>query len=163
MERDPKTGKALWKTVSTVVAVVEDGLQNAGEVGATKVVDVGVQTAAAAALSDLARGDEDMQDSIIEEGGVAPLLALVRGGSPEAQEHAAGAIWALAASTDNQDILVENGCIPELVTLIRDGSTAAQEVGAAVLKDLAHGAVQAAIASGGALSDGSSHGRQSLD
>ena len=34
-----------------------------------------------AALAHLAQGDIDMQDAIIEAGGVTPLLALVRGSS----------------------------------------------------------------------------------
>jgi hypothetical protein len=116
---------------------------------------VGVQEAAAAALADLAYGDEEIQAAIIQAGGVVPLLAIVRGVSSAlsvasgmscaisagAQEHAARAIWNLAASPDNQDVIVENGAIPELVTLVRDGSPRAQEVGAAVLSELAHGAV----------------------
>ena len=138
-----RDGKGMWKLVSTVVAVVEDGLTSGGEVGQARIIDVGVQTAAAAALSDLAKGDEDMQDTIIQEGGVTPLLSLMRTGSPIAQEHAARAIWALSATTDNQDIIVANDAIPDLVGLIRDGSTAAQEVGAAVLSELAQGAVKA--------------------
>ena len=139
--RVAKAGNMLWKLTSSVVATVGDDLARSDEVGSQKIIDVGVQTAAASALSDLAKGDEDMQDAIIQQGGVPPLLSLVRSGGAQAQEHAARAIWHLATSTDNQDIIVENGSIPELVVLIREGSTAAQEVGAAVLSELAHGAV----------------------
>ena len=116
---------------------------------------VGVQEAAAAALADLAYGDEEIQEAILQAGGVVPLLAIVRGVasassvssgmssaiSAGAQEHAARALWNLAASPDNQDLIVENGAIPELVTLVREGSSRSQEIGAAVLSEIAHGAV----------------------
>ena len=72
--------------VSTVVSVVGDELTNGGDVGQQKLIDVGVQEQAAAALSDLAHGDEDIQDAIIDENGLAPLLSLVRSGSPTGQE-----------------------------------------------------------------------------
>ena len=142
-DREKKEGKGLWNQLKAVVAMVDDALTTGGDVGQQKIIDVGVQTAAAAALSDLAKGDEDMQDAIIADGGVTPLLALVRSGSPEAQEHAARAIYHIATSPENQDVIVENGSIPELVVLIRDGSTAAQEVGAAVISELARGGVRA--------------------
>ena len=113
--KDPKTGQQLWKQVQNVVAVVGEGLDSGGEVGQSKIIDVGVQTAAAAALSDLAKGDEDMQDAIIADGGVTPLLALVRAGSPEAQEHAARAIWALLLLSTIRTLLLRTAQSRSLV------------------------------------------------
>ena len=50
----------------------------------------------AAVLSDLAHGDADIQDAIIDANGLAPLLSLVRSGSQIGQEHAGRAVWHLA-------------------------------------------------------------------
>ena len=87
--------------------------------------------------SDLAYGDETMQERIIDEGGVPPLLMLLRIGSELAQEHAARAIWHLCATTDNQGVIVDCGAIAELVALSKTGSAKAQELAAAVVSDLA--------------------------
>lgn len=76
-----------------------------------------MQEQAAATVSDLAYGDGIMQDKIIEEGGVPPLLTLLRLGSQVSQEHAARAIWHLCAATDNQGLIVDCGAIAELVAL----------------------------------------------
>ena len=96
---------------------------------------------AAATLSDLAYGDLDLQDQIIEAGGVPPLLRLIRTGSERAQEHAARAVWHLCASVDNQGVLVECGAVSDLVALSKGGTPAAQELAAAVISDLAKGAI----------------------
>ena len=98
---------------------------------------IGMQEQAAATLSDLAYGDETMQERIIDEGGVPPLLMLLRIGSELAQEHAARAIWHLCATTDNQGVIVDCGAIAELVALSKTGSAKAQELAAAVVSDLA--------------------------
>ena len=96
-----------------------------------------MQEQAAATLSDLAYGDETMQERIIDEGGVPPLLMLLRIGSKLAQEHAARAIWHLCATTDNQGVIIDCGAIAELVALSKTGSAKAQELAAAVVSDLA--------------------------
>ena len=102
---------------------------------------VRMQEQAAQALCDLAYGDGEMQDAIIEMGGVTPLLDLVSDGSPRGQEYAARAIWNLCESIDNQSIIVEDGCIPELVMLAKAGSAPAQEVAAAGIAELAKGGI----------------------
>ena len=117
---------------------------------------------AAAALADLAYGDEAMQDAIIDADGVAPLLRLIRVGSRVAQEHAARAIWHLCARTDNQGALVECGAVGELVELSKKGSSRAQELAAAVISDLAKGAIaerEKAIEEGGAVAQPSAEPR----
>ena len=55
--------------------------------GAKEEVLLSLQEQAAATISDLAYGDEDMQDAIIEADGVPPLLNLLQ--SQLAQENAA--------------------------------------------------------------------------
>lgn len=102
---------------------------------------IGMQEQAAATIADLALGDEDMQDAIIDAVGVPPLLNLIRIGTSLAQEHAARALWYLAAMVDNQRILVRHGAISDLVILLKHGSVNAQEAAAAGLSDLARGAI----------------------
>ena len=102
---------------------------------------MGMQEQAAAALADVAFKNGDMQDAIIEAGGVPPLLSFMRAGSQAGQEHTARAIWHLAEQIDNQDHIVDCGTIPELVTLLKYGSSKAQELAAAGISDLAGGAI----------------------
>ena len=102
---------------------------------------VGMQEQAAIALADIAHKNAEMQGGIVDAGGVPPLLQFIRTGSPLGQEHAARAIWHLAALTEVQSVIVEAGAIPELVQLLKTGSPKAQEMAAAGLSDLAQGAV----------------------
>ena len=102
---------------------------------------VGTKEQAAITLADIAHDNHDMQDVIIHSGGVPPLLAFTRMGSQLGQEHAARAIWHLAALTESQGELVGCGAIPDLVQLLKTGSPKAQEMAAAGMSDLALGAV----------------------
>ena len=106
-------------------------------------VRIGMQEQAASTLSDLAFGDPEIQDVIIKEDGVAPLLSLVRSGSQEAQEFSARALWYLSSSIDNQRVVVQNGAIVDLVQLLKSASPIAQFAmpAAACLAELAHGAI----------------------
>ena len=101
---------------------------------------VGMQEQAAIAIADIAHQNADMQDAIIEENGVPPLLVFIRTGSQLGQEHAARAIRSLASIVGNQPVLIGCGTIPELVQLVKGGSSKAQEVAAAGLSDLGRGA-----------------------
>ena len=96
---------------------------------------------AAAALCDLACVDSEMQSTIIEDGGVPPLLKLFHSDVERAQHVAAKCVWHLCASTDNQGALVTEGTISEFVNLLKNGSVPAQEFSAAGLCDLARGGV----------------------
>ena len=96
---------------------------------------------AAITLADIAHDNADMQAVIIDLKGVPPLLACIRMGSQLGQEHAARAIWHLAALTEAQPDLVECGAIPDLVQLLKTGSPKAQEMAAAGISDLAYGGV----------------------
>ena len=103
---------------------------------------VNMQEHAAAALADIALDNSDMQDAIIDVGGVPPLLNVIRSGSQLGQEHAARAIRSLASIVGNQPVLIGCGTIPELVQLVKGGSSKAQEVAAAGLSDLGRGAIE---------------------
>lgn len=80
---------------------------------------------------------------IINEGGVPPLLMLLRVGSQLAQEHASRAVLHLCEQTSNQRFIVECGAINDLVGLSTKGSVKGQELAAAVISDLAKGAIEA--------------------
>ena len=103
---------------------------------------VGLKEQAAITLAEIAHDNHDMQDAIIHADAVAPLLTCIRTGSQLGQEHAARAIWHLAALTEGQGELVAKGAIPELVQLLKTGSPRAQEMAAAGLMDLSQGAVE---------------------
>ena len=155
------TAKKIWELVSKVIgsSPEEEGVKEKevhttkGKAGAasTAAADektnknleqmIGVQEQAAATLSDLAYGDSDMQDAIINEKGVPPLLSAIRTGSQISQENSSRCIWHLCAATDNQGYIVDCGAITELVALSKVGSARAQELAAAVISDLAKGAI----------------------
>ena len=131
--------KKMWELVSKVIGAsmekVPTSASEAPDLGSSTKIKkkddsedevVGVQEQAASALADLAFADDDMQNAIIQGGGVPPLLALLRSSSQISQENAARAIWHLCESTDNQGVIVEAGAIAELVALSRTGSAHAQ-------------------------------------
>ena len=98
---------------------------------------IGIACRAASTLSDLAEGDQTMQEAIVAAGGVRHLLQLLRDGNPLAQEHATRAILQLCDSTSTQRIVVECGAIAELVALSKSGTVKAQELAAGVISALA--------------------------
>lgn len=100
-----------------------------------------MQEHASAALADIAHDNFNMQDLIIGDGGIPPLLAFIRSGTPLGQEHGARAIWHLAEQNSNQMALINCGAIPDLVMLVKSGSPKAQEYAAAGLMDLGRGAI----------------------
>lgn len=105
-------------------------------------VRIGMQEQAAATLADLAFNDFDLQDAIIEAGGVSPLLSLVQYGSAIAQEYSARTTWYLASSLHNQHVLVNHNAIQTLVDLVKTGTNVAPEMAAAALSVLAHGYIE---------------------
>ena len=84
------------------------GLGLKDEVG----IKVGMQEQAAIALADVAYKNHEMQDAIIEAGGVPPLLQFIRHGSQLGQEHAGRAIWHLAESSETHELLIEAAWSP---------------------------------------------------
>ena len=75
-----------------------------------------------------------------QAGGVLPLVAMLSSDAPEARQHAAGALWHLAALGDNKKTIVDAGGIPALVALLSSGSTEAQKFAAGALWHLASSA-----------------------
>ena len=114
----------------------------------------GDKLAAARALADLAREPAN-QDAIREAGGVDPLVALVREGTPEQQKWAAWALGNLAnGNAANQDAIRAAGGVHALVWLVRKGVPIQQEWAAPALLSLAFGSAanQDAIRAAGGLS-----------
>ena len=150
-------GAARSKLLAAAATMVMDALgqggqgPSAGRIGELGLKEepglrVGVKEQVAITLADLAHDNHEMQEVIIQAGGVPPLLAFIRMGSQIGQEHAARAIWHLAALTEAQMDLVGAGAIPDLVQLLKTGSPKAQEMAAAGISDLALGAVQERLA-----------------
>ena len=129
---------AIWRQVAAVVGFGVDAPEPAGKFSSEL---IGVQEQAAATLSDLAYRDQELQQIVLDAGGVPPLLALLRLGSPLAQEHAARAVWHLCEMMPSQAYIVECGAIGDLVGLSKNGSIKGQELAAAVISDLAKGGV----------------------
>lgn len=146
------TAKKMWDLVAKVIGVntEEDGAgrkdakNDSAEAKNRTTLEkvIGMQEQAAATLSDLAYGDVNMQNAMIDDDCVNPLINCLRNGSKLSQEHAARAIWHLCADMSNQGHIVHCGAVAELVALSRIGSARAQELSAAVISDLAKGAIQ---------------------
>jgi vacuolar protein 8 len=141
-DRPKLTATELWQKAAQSF---EETSQLRGAMPGTGVdigIKMGMQEQAAAALAEFAHGDSDMQDAIIEAGGVPKLLLLVRegkSGSHVAQEHATRTLWHLSMDLENQKFIADSGCVPELVALVRNGSQKAQEVAAGTLANIARG------------------------
>ena len=75
-----------------------------------------VQSQAAKAMLCLAADNATTQGLVAKSDGIPPLISLVKKSSPEAQEHAASALWHLASQIDNRITIVEAGGIKVRVT-----------------------------------------------
>ena len=76
--------------------------------------------------------------AIAKAGGIAPLVALARGGTDGQKEEAARALRNLACNADNQVAIATAGGIPPLVALARDGSDGQMEAAAGALYSLSN-------------------------
>jgi len=96
---------------------------------------VAAQEQAAAALANLARDSTDNRKSIVDSGGIAPLLELLESPSSKAKENAASAVTALCATRENQDAIARCGGIAKLVNVLANSSN--KEVSGSTLCGLA--------------------------
>ena len=88
----------------------------------------------------LSEGDDEAKKKrvlIVEAGGIAQLVQLLRDGSTESKSAAARALGNLACSDAYEVLIAEAGGIAPLVQLLRDGSADAKAVAAWVLRNLA--------------------------
>ena len=81
------------------------------------------QEQAAAALANLASDSNDNRASIVEAGGIAPLLNLLKSESSRAKENAASAITQLCITKEIQDVIADKGGIPLLVQVLQSSSS----------------------------------------
>ena len=102
-------------------------------------------------LADLARSG-DNKKTIVGAGGINPLVAMLSSDSPQAQAHAAGALWQLAALGNNRIPIAEAGAIAPLVAMLRSPSAEAQKFATGALWHLASSADnKVAMVSAGAI------------
>ncbi|XP_011629254.1 uncharacterized protein LOC18425169, partial [Amborella trichopoda] len=92
---------------------------------------------AAASLVSLARDNDRYGKLIIEEGGVPPLLKLLKEGKIEGQESAALAIGLLGRDPESVDHMIHAGVCSAFAKLLKDGPMKVQAVVAWAVSELA--------------------------
>ncbi|MED6108442.1 hypothetical protein PIB30_024013 [Stylosanthes scabra] len=83
---------------------------------------------AAASLSSLASGNQRYGRLIIEEGGVGPLLKLLKEGKSEGQENGARAIGLLARDAESVEHIVHSGACSVFAKVLKEGPMKVQSV-----------------------------------
>ncbi|KAL7606791.1 hypothetical protein Lser_V15G19556 [Lactuca serriola] len=91
---------------------------------------------AAASLVSLARDNDRYGKLIIEEGGVNPLLKLVKEGKPEGQENAASAIGLLGRDPESVEHMIHAGVCSVFVKILKEGPMKVQAVVAWAVSEL---------------------------
>ncbi|XP_038723540.1 uncharacterized protein LOC120015266 isoform X2 [Tripterygium wilfordii] len=91
---------------------------------------------AAASLISLARDGDRNGKLIIEEGGVQPLLKLVKEGRPEGQENAARAIGFLGRDPESVEHMVHAGVCSVFAKILKEGPMKVQAVVAWAVSEL---------------------------
>lgn len=92
---------------------------------------------AAASLVSLARDNDRYGKLIIEEGGVGPLLKLVKEGKLEGQENAARAIGLLGRDPENVEHMTHAGVCSVFAKILKEGPMKVQAVVAWAVSELA--------------------------
>ncbi|XP_019172382.1 PREDICTED: uncharacterized protein LOC109167727 [Ipomoea nil] len=92
---------------------------------------------AAASLVSLARDNDRYGKLIIEEGGVGPLLKLLKEGKPEGQENAARAIGLLGRDEESVEHMIVSGACQVFAKILKEGPMKVQAVVAWAVSELA--------------------------
>lgn len=92
---------------------------------------------AAASLVSLARDNDRYGKLIIEEGGVGPLLKLVKEGKVEGQENAARAIGLLGRDPESVEHMIHMGVCSVFAKILKEGPMKVQAVVAWAVSELA--------------------------
>ncbi|CAJ1930404.1 unnamed protein product [Sphenostylis stenocarpa] len=92
---------------------------------------------AAASLVSLASGSERYGKLIIEEGGVGPLLKLLKEGKGEGQENAARAVGLLGRDAESVEHMIHVGACSVLAKILKEGPMKVQGVVAWAVSELA--------------------------
>ncbi|XAR73772.1 hypothetical protein NMG60_11007852 [Bertholletia excelsa] len=93
---------------------------------------------AAASLVSLARDNDRYGKLIIEEGGIVPLLKLVKEGKLEGQEHAARAIGLLGRDPESVEHMIHSGVCQVFAKMLKEGPMKVQAVVAWAVSELAN-------------------------
>ncbi|KAI3784587.1 hypothetical protein L1987_43689 [Smallanthus sonchifolius] len=91
---------------------------------------------AAASLGSLARDNDRYGKLIIEEGGITPLLKLVKEGKPEGQENAATAIGLLGRDHESVEQMLQAGVCSVFVKILKESPMKVQAVVAWAVSEL---------------------------
>ncbi|XP_050128485.1 uncharacterized protein LOC126605168 [Malus sylvestris] len=92
---------------------------------------------AAASLVSLARDNDRYGKLIIEEGGVGPLLKLVKEGKPEGQEYAAEALGLLGRDPESVEHMIHAGVCSVFAKILKEGPMKVQAMVAQAVSELA--------------------------
>ncbi|KAJ4826953.1 hypothetical protein Tsubulata_045020 [Turnera subulata] len=92
---------------------------------------------AAASLVSLARDNDRYGKLIIEEGGVQPLLKLVKEGKTEGQENAARAIGLLGRDPESVEYMIHTGVCTVFAKILKEGPMKVQAMVAWAVSELA--------------------------
>ncbi|KMZ70343.1 Armadillo repeat only 2 protein [Zostera marina] len=92
---------------------------------------------AAAALVSLARDNARHRKLIIDEGGIPPLLKLIKEGKKEGQEYAAKTLGLLATNPESVEVMVQAGIGTVFAKVLKEGPMQVQAVIAWAIAELA--------------------------
>lgn len=99
---------------------------------------------AAAVLSDVPIGSDELAAAAIREGAFDALVPLLCSSDSQLQLHSAWACRNLACGDANKVAAAEAGCVPPLLRLLQDGSSSAQEEAAGALSNISAGGLRCA-------------------
>uniref|UniRef100_A0A5B7B798 Putative U-box domain-containing protein 4 isoform X2 n=1 Tax=Davidia involucrata TaxID=16924 RepID=A0A5B7B798_DAVIN len=117
IRRLAKTSQRCRRHFSTAVKPLVDMLRSDS---------VESNEAALLALLNLAVKDETNKISIVDAGGLEPIINFFQSKSSNMQEHATASLLTLSASSVNKPIISASGAIPLLVEILRHGSSQAK-------------------------------------
>jgi hypothetical protein len=78
-----------------------------------------------------------LKDSIVNAGGIDPIVEVLKSGDMEARENAAAALFSLSMKTTNKSLIGSSDAMPGLVKLLIEGSKQGKKDAASAIFDLA--------------------------
>ena len=95
---------------------------------------VGAMEQAAGALRDPAVCAK-IREFIAEEGGITPLVELLKSDNIKVVRHAAGALANMSMNINNKTRIVQDGALPRFIALLRSQDEQVQELAAVALRN----------------------------
>lgn len=94
---------------------------------------------AADAITNLAHENNSIKNRVRHEGGIPPLVSLLRTHDPKVQRAVAGTLRTLAfKNEENKDMIVELGALPLLIRMLRSEDTTIHYEAVGVIGNLVH-------------------------